>query len=320
MSSLFTGAGSTPARPAGAAPAGAAMAARDVTTATFLSEVVEASRNQLVVVDFWAPWCGPCRQLTPMLEKVAGAFAGRATLVKVNIDENPEIAQKMGIQSIPAVFAFKGGKPVDGFMGAVPESEIAKFFEKSAGPAGPDTGEALAAARADLEVGEVARAGQGFAAVLSVDPQSTGAIAGLVKCLVKTGELDRARQTLALAPEATGSGGAGGSAEDPEITSARAALELAERAQEGAGDLAPLKAAVEADPDDHDARIKLAVALNGVDDREGALEVLIESIRRDRAWGEEAARQQLLTFFQAWGNTDPLTVQGRRALSSILFS
>ncbi|MHA1523378.1 MAG: thioredoxin [Alphaproteobacteria bacterium] len=288
-----------------------------MTTATFMRDVIEASRNQLIVVDFWAPWCGPCRQLTPMLEKVAANFAGRATLVKINIDDNPEIAGKMHIQSIPAVFAFKDGKPVDGFMGAVPESEVTKFFEKSAGPANPQTDEALDAARADLEAGEIGRAAQGFAAVLRVEQQNAGAIAGLVKCLVKTGELDRARQTLALAPAPNGPGGAG---EDPQITSARAALELAERAQEGVADLAPLKAAIEADPNDHGARIKLAVALNGIDDREAALDVLVESIRRDRAWNEEEARKQLLVFFQAWGMGDPLTLKGRRALSSILFS
>ena len=310
MTTLFSGSGTPDGQPQ-ASPA-TASSTRDVTTQSFMADVIEASRQTAVVVDFWAPWCEPCRALTPVIEKVAAEFKGRLTLVKMNIDESPEIAGQLGVKSIPAVFAFKDGRPVDGFMGAVPESQIRQFFDRIAGAAAPGVEDALAAAAEALARGEVAEAAKVYAAILGEDQRNTAAIGGLAKCYIEHGEFKHAAKTLAMAPE--------DKTDDAEISSARAALELARGAQGVTADLAHLVARVESHPDDHAARVELAVALNAAGEREGAADTLIESIRRDRQANEAAARKQLLTFFEAWGPKDPLTLTGRRRLSAILFS
>lgn len=307
MTTLISG-----SRSSGDRPRAASASATDVTTQTFVAEVIDASRQITVIVDFWAPWCEPCRQLTPNLEKVAAEFKGRIKVVKMNIDESPEIAGQLGVKSIPAVFAFKDSRPVDGFMGALPESQIRQFFDRVAGAAEPGVEDALAAAADMMAKGEVAEAAKIFAAVFAEDPRNAAAIGGLTKCYIEHGEFEHAAKTLALVPEDM--------ANDPEITSARAALELAENAAGLSADLTPLLARVKTHPDDHAARVELAIALNASGDREQACEMLIESIRRNANANDAAARKQLLTFFEAWGPRDEMTLTGRRRLSSILFS
>ena len=279
----------------------------------FMADVIEASRETPVIVDFWAPWCGPCKQLTPMLESAVKAANGTVRMVKINVDENQEIAAQMRIQSIPAVFAFKDGQPVDGFMGALPESQINAFIEKLAGaPLGDQELEAMVeAARQAMNGGDVAGAGQLFAQALQRDREHVGAIVGLARCQIAGGDVEGARATLALAPPSK--------QDDPDVKSALAALELAETPADQ-GEIAALEAQVASNADDHQARIDLAVALNAAGRREEALDQLIESIGRDREWNEEAARKQLLQLFEAWGLSDPLSVAGRRRLSSLLFS
>ncbi|TCT11840.1 thioredoxin [Tepidamorphus gemmatus] len=296
----------------GGAQAGAADGLiKDTTTRDFMKDVVEASRQQPVIVDFWAPWCGPCRQLTPVLEKLVRAARGAVKLVKMNIDEHPAVAQQMGVQSIPAVFAFVDGRPADGFMGALPESQVKAFIDRLVGPARNGLEEVLSSAAAAFAEGDVAGAAEIYAAVLQEDRENLAAIGGLVRCLVASGELDRAKATLALVPP--------GKDADPAIAGARAALELAEQTA-GLGDPRDLAARVAANPDDHQARFDLALVLNAKGDREDAVEHLLHIIRRNRAWNDEAARKQLVQFFEAWGPKDPLTIEARRRLSSILFA
>jgi len=286
---------------------------KDTTTATFMADVIEASKAQPVLVDFWAPWCGPCKQLGPALEKVVTAANGAVKLVKMNIDEHPSVAQQMGVQSIPAVFAFVDGRPVDGFMGALPESQIKDFIARIAGPGAEGSGmeEVLASAQAAFEEGDFAGAAEIFAAVLQEDRENVDAIGGMVRCLVASAELDRARQTLGLTPP--------GKENDEAITGARAALELAEQTGD-LGDIRELAGRLEANPDDHQARFDLAMALNGRGDREDAVNHLVEIIRRKRDWNDDAARKQLVQFFEAWGPTDSMTIEARRKLSSVLFA
>ncbi len=293
-------------------PAAADALIKDTTTAGFRQDVIAESMRQPVLVDFWAPWCGPCKQLTPVLEKAVKAAGGKVRLVKMNIDEHPGIAGQLGIQSIPAVIAFTRGQPVDGFMGALPEGQIKGFIERLVGPLGPTAVEdVLKEAQALAEEGDLQGAAELYAGVLQEEPENVAAIAALAKLHLDTGDLEGARQFLAMAPPAKQN--------DPALAAVRAAIELAAQA-EALGDTAELERRIAADPADHQARFDLAVALNAKGRREEAVERLIEIVRRDRAWNDDGARKQLLQFFEAWGPMDPVTVMGRRRLSSILFS
>lgn len=300
-----------PAPQPGAQPAAQGDLVKDVTSASFRVDVMAESQRQPVLVDFWAPWCGPCKQLAPALEKVVREAGGKVKLVKMNIDEHPDIAGQMGIQSIPAVIAFQKGQPVDGFMGALPESRIRQFIERLVGPVGDPTAEILADAEKLAGEGDAAGAAELYAGLLQNDPSNQKALGGLAKLYVDMGELDQAREILAaLAP---------GSKEETPVVAARAALELAEQAA-SLGDLAPLMARLEANGADHQARFDLALALNAANKREDAADHLLAIIKKERAWNEEAARKQLLQFFEAWGPMDAATVAARRKLSAALFS
>ena len=295
-----------------AAAGGAGDAVIDTTTQTFARDVLDESRNRPVLVDFWAPWCGPCRTLGPIIEKAVRQSKGQVRLVKMNIDEHPGVAGQLGIQSIPAVIAFKDGQPFDGFVGALPESQVKAFIERVAGPAAPSDSEVLIAdAEALLEAGEAGAAGERFAAALKADPESVPAIVGLARCLLATGQLEHARQTLAMLPEAARS--------DQRVTAVEAQLALAEQAA-ALGDASSLEARLAADPNDHQARFDLALLRSAGGDREAAVDALLEIVRRNRSWNDEQARKQLLQFFEAWGPMDEATLAGRRRLSSMLFS
>ena len=286
---------------------------KDATTQSFAADVIEASHQTPVIVDFWAPWCGPCKQLAPILERTVSDAGGKVALVKVNIDENPEIAQQLRIQSIPAVFAFDRGQPVDGFIGAQPESQIKSFVERLAGPIGPSPLEqALEQAKQALDAGDHASAGNIYGQILRQVPGETAAIAGLVRCLVAAGDLAEARELV--------DGLDDNALKDAEIEGAISALSLAEQAGEADGDTADLQAQLARNPDDHQVRFDLAMAHHGAGRNEQAIDELIEIVRRDREWNEQAARQQLVKLFEALGHADTLTVAGRRRLSSILFS
>ena len=284
---------------------------KNTTTKDFLRDVIEASREVPVLVDFWAPWCGPCRQLTPILEKAVRAAKGAVRLVKLNIDEQPQIPGQMGVQSIPAVFAFQDGRPVDGFMGALPESRVNDFIARLIGDSAGDTAADLEAAEAALSAGDVNSAAQLFGEVMQKDRENAQALAGLAKCYIKTGDLVRAEQTLALVPPAK--------ADSSPVASARAALELA-RKTPAAGDIETLRAKLAADPKDPQARFDLALALNAKGDRSGALDELLAVVAKNRGWNDDAARKQLLQLFDAWGPADPSTIAGRQRLSSLLFA
>jgi putative thioredoxin len=285
---------------------------KDATTKSFPADVVEASRKQPVIVDFWAPWCGPCKTLGPILEKLVNAAQGAVLLVKVNIDENPEIAQALRIQSIPTVYGFKNGQPIDGFAGALPESQVKAFIERLAGPVGPSPiDEIIAEGEALLEEGDAAMAAQAFAAVLQEQPGEARALAGLARSYLRAGEIERAKQTLELAPPEA--------QKHQAIASVRAELELADKAGDSS-DVSTLKAQVAADPKNHQARFDLAMALVGANQHEDAVNELLEIVRRERKWNDEAARKQLVTIFEALGPTHAVSVNGRKRLSSILFS
>ena len=285
---------------------------KDTTTAGFRQDVIAESMNQPVLVDFWAPWCGPCKQLTPVIEKAVKAASGKVKLVKMNIDEHPQIPGQLGIQSIPAVIAFQRGQPVDGFMGALPESQVKGFIERLVGPVGPSAIEdLLKEAEGAAAAGDATGAAELYAAVLAQDPENAAAIGALAKLHLDLGDLEGAKRFLAMAPAAKQN--------DAAIAGARAAIEIAEQAA-SLGDVAGLQQQVAADPRDHQARFDLALALNARGNREEAADQLIAIVRRDRNWNEDAARKQLVQFFEAWGPMDEATVAGRRKLSSVLFS
>ena len=285
---------------------------KDTTTQGFMKDVIEESKRQPVLVDFWAPWCGPCKQLTPILEKAVKAAKGAVKLAKMNIDEHPAIPGQMGIQSIPAVIAFVNGQPADGFMGALPEAQVNAFLERlTKGKVGAEEKDLLKTADEALVGGNPAAAAEIYAELLSQDSANVHALAGLARCYVETGALEQAKQTLAMVPEAKRN--------EAPVAAARAALENAEQAK-SVGPLTELEGKVLANPLDHQARFDLAVALNAKGKRAEAVNHLLEIVRKDRKWNEDGARKQLVQFFEAWGPTDEATVDGRKRLSSILFS
>jgi putative thioredoxin len=290
----------------------AADVVKDTTTQGFMKDVIEESKQQPVLVDFWAPWCGPCKQLTPVLEKAVKAAKGKVKLAKMNIDEHPAVPGQMGIQSIPAVIAFSNGQPVDGFMGALPESQVIAFLERlTKGKIGSEEKDLLKAADDALAAGNAAEAADIYAKILAQDSGDIAALAGLARCYVATGNIEQAKKTLALVPETKHNESA--------VVAARAALELAEQAK-SVGPIDELERKVAAAPLDHQARFDLATALSASGKRAEAVDHLIEIVKRDRKWNDDGARKQLVQFFEAWGATDPATVDGRKRLSSILFS
>jgi putative thioredoxin len=286
---------------------------------SFMQDVVEASRSMPVLVDFWATWCGPCKQLTPTLEKVVKAAGGRVKLVKIDIDKNQQLVQQLAriglpMQSVPTVAAFWQGQIADVFQGALPESEVKRFVEgllKATGGSMP-AADLLAEAKAALEQGDAQQAGELFSALLGSEPENGDAWGGLVRALMALGQEDAAEEALAQVPEKV--------AEHAEVTGARSALALAKEGRAAKDQLQSLQARVAADPTDHQARYDLATALNATNEREQAAEALLEILRRNRGWNEDAARLQLLKFFEAWGSDDPATGAARRRLSALLFS
>jgi putative thioredoxin len=312
-SGLFGFAPKPQAQPATPDAAGSGDALiKDTTDATFMADVIEASRAGPVIVDFWAPWCGPCRQLGPALEKAVQAAKGAVKMVKVNIDENPRIAQQLRIQSIPTVYAFDNGQPVDGFQGALPDSQVKAFVERLSGPAGPsEVDDLLAMAKESLEVGDAGGAAQAYAAVLQAEPDNVKAIAGLARCYLTGGDAERAAEIAAMAPA---------DAKDPDLASVRAALKLAEASTTSSEEARPFEQRLAADADDHEARFELAKVLAAQGQFQPASDHLLAILEKDRMWNEEAARKQLLTVFEAAGPASDVAKAGRRRLSSILFS
>ena len=303
----------------GAAPQAApADLIKDSDQTKFAKDVLEASRTVPVIVDFWAPWCGPCKQLQPAIEKVVKAAKGAVKLVKINIDQNQMLAQQLRIQSIPAVYAFFGGRPVDGFMGAVPESQVKQFVDRlvqasggAAGEGGDEIAELLEHAKAAVAQNDLDLAARIYSEILGVEPTHVTALAGMARYHVQAGDLEQARELL-------GQVGAKDK-NNAEVVAVQAAIDLAEKAKE-AGPIGELQAKAAADPKDFQARLDLAMAYWAGDRRQEAIDELLAMIKADRKWNEEAARQQLLKFFEALGFSDPLAVDGRKRLSTILFS
>ncbi len=297
----------------GAAGAGMAQdTVYDTSTTTFAQDVLEASKDALVLVDFWADWCGPCKQLTPIIENVVRSYGGKVRLAKLNVDQHPAISGQLRIQSLPTVYAFRDGRPVDGFSGAQPESAIRELIDRHLGAdAEAELEQILSQASQALEADDLQTAAEIYAAILQQDPQNAAALAGLAHCYMKSGDTERARQTIALVPPDKQS--------SQDVASVLAALDLADRAANTV-DTSALEARVSANPADHEARLELAVAFAGNGEKERAVDELIDLFKRDRNWNDEAARNQLLQFFEAWGPKDPATLDGRRKLSSLLFA
>jgi putative thioredoxin len=297
---------------AGAAAAAPEGLIKETTTQGFMKDVIEESKRQPVLIDFWAPWCGPCKQLTPILEKVVKGAKGKVKLVKMNIDEHPAIPGQMGIQSIPAVIAFVNGQPADGFMGALPEGQVNAFIERlTKGAVAGETKDFIAEADAALAAGDNEGAAAVYSEILAEDKANVGALAGLARAYVAAKEFEKAKQILTQVPEAKRN--------DAAVAAARAALEVAEQAN-SVGPIGELEQKVKANPLDHQARFDLAVALNASGKRPEAVDQLMEIVKRDRKWNDDGARKQLVQFFEAWGPTDEATIAGRKRLSSVLFS
>jgi putative thioredoxin len=282
----------------------------ETTAARFRGDVLEASLQKLVLVDFWAPWCGPCKQLAPVIERLVAATGGKARLVKMNIEEDPTIADQLGIKSIPAVVAFQRGRPVDGFVGALPESEIKGFLERLLGPI-EDAGDALQTALALIDEGDMAGAHALLSELISKDPPDPGAIAALARLYIGAQQLEAARGLIDRLPESA--------RRDREISAVIAALDNAARAVD-LGEIDELKTRIGLNPNDLQAYFDLALALNARDQREEAASALLEIIRRDRSWNDDGARKQLVQFFEAWGPMDKATIASRRKLSTFLFA
>ena len=302
MSILFGDASAKPAAPSGSH-------IKDGTDATFMADVIEASRAQPVIVDFWATWCGPCKQLGPALEKAVEAAKGAVKLVKIDVDKNPAVAGQLRVQSIPTVYAFVDGRPVDGFQGALPDSQVKEFVQRLIGPAEPAAiDDILALAAESLKLGDLGGAAQAFAQALQLDPANPKAIAGMARLYLQNGDVEGAREVLAMAPEGV---------KDAELDSVRAALKLAESTS---SETAALDQRLAADPDDHEARFELAKALAAKGAYDKAADELLRIIERDREWNGQAARKQLLEVFEAAGQVSDVAKQGRKRLSAILFS
>jgi putative thioredoxin len=283
----------------------------ETTVESFRDDVLEPSMRQVVLVDFWAPWCEPCKQLGPVIERVVAGTGGKAALVKMNIDNEPEIAGQLGIKSIPAVIAFQRGRPVDGFVGALPESQIKGFIERLVGPIEGSAADALEAAQELIDAGDVSAAHELLSELVNEEPVNPKAVALLARLYIAAGQLDSARALLDRLPESA--------RKDPEVAAAAAAIENAAAAQD-LGEVEDLKARINFDPNDLQAYFDLALALNARDRRDEAAEALLEIIRRDRSWNEDGARKQLVQFFEAWGPMDKAAVAARRRLSTLLFS
>ncbi len=285
---------------------------KDATTQSFMKDVIEESKRQPVLVDFWAEWCGPCKQLGPVLEKAVASAKGKVKLVKMDIDKHPAIPGQMGIQSIPAVIAFVNGQPADGFLGALPEGQVADFIARiTKDKLGGEQQDLLKLAEEALGAGNAVEAVELYEEVLKEEPGSVPALAGLARAYVSTGATEQAKETLALVPETKRN--------DAAVVAAQSALDVAEQAK-SVGPVAELEQKVAANPADHQARFDLAVALNAAGSRDDAAEHLIQIVKRDRKWNDDGARKQLVQFFEAWGPTDEATVAGRRKLSSVLFA
>lgn len=284
----------------------------DTSTATFAKDVIEASKDAIVLVDFWAEWCGPCKQLTPLIESVVRSYGGKVKLAKLDVDKHPAISGQLRIQSLPTVYAFSNGQPIDGFTGAQPESAIRELIDRHLGAAADaDLAQAIAEAQKAFDDGDLKAAAEVYAMVLQAEPQHAEALAGLAQCYLKSGDVERARQTIALVPPDKST--------DAAVSSVHAALDLADRAANTV-DTSALEARLASNPADHEARLELAVAEAGNGDKERAVDELIELFRRDRNWNDQAARKQLVQFFEAWGPKDPQTLDGRRKLSSLMFA
>ncbi len=283
---------------------------KDTTTAGFRQDVIAESMKQPVLVDFWAPWCGPCKTLGPVIEKSVNSAKGKVKLVKMNIDEHPQIAGQLGIQSIPAVIAFDKGQPVDGFVGALPESQVTGFIERLVGPVKSAAEDLMKQAEAALEAGDREGALDLYSAVLAEEDENLAAIGAIAKIHVDMGEIETAKDYLSAVPDEKQN--------DPAIAAVRAAIDLLEQAS-SVGDLGSLEATVKSDPANHQARFDLAVALAAKGEREAATDHLIEIVKRNREWNDDAARKQLLQFFEAWGPMDEMTKSGRRKLSAVIF-
>ena len=294
----------------GAAAAGAAI--KDGDTESFVTDVIEASSKVPVIVDFWAPWCGPCKQLGPLIEKLVRQAGGLVRLVKINVDENQQLAAQMRVQSIPAVYAFKDGRPIDAFVGAQPESQIRGFIDRLLGDAQPPLEQALERAAESLDHGDHESAAAIYAEVLANEPGHAAATAGMLRCAMAKGDIARARQMAADIPSEIRT--------DPDVAAAISAIELAEQGSASAANMAALKSRLAVDRNDHQARFDLAMAHYGAGATEAAVEELLELVRGAQAWNDDAARKQLVKIFGVLGGSHPLTVSGRRRLSSILFS